>query len=40
MVLEDIKQKEGGNQEMEGEIIIDVTGTAVLPGTIGSKCCF
>lgn len=28
MVPEDIKQDEGGNQEMEREIIIDVTGTS------------
>lgn len=40
MVLEDIEQEGGGKGEMEGEIIIDVTGTAVLPGTKGSKCCF
>lgn len=38
MVLEDIEEKGGGKREMEREIIIDVTGTVVLPGT--SKCCF
>lgn len=38
MVLEDIEEAEGGKQEMEGEIIIDVTGTAVRPGTKGNKC--
>lgn len=40
MVLEAIGHEEGGKREMEGEIIIDVTGTAVLLGTKGSKCCF
>lgn len=40
MVLEDTEQKGGGKREIEREIIIDVTCTAVLPGTKGSKCCF
>ncbi len=42
MVLEGIEQEGGGKREIEEEIIIDVTGTAVslLPGTKESKCCF
>lgn len=40
MVLEDIEQEGGGKREIQGEIIIDVTDTAVVPGTNGSKSCF
>lgn len=35
MVLEGVRQGGGGKPEAEEEIIIDVTGTAVLAGTKG-----